>query len=98
MTDIRVGRHDGFDRVVIEVGGTGIPGWDARYVDDPRSQGSGDPVEVDGAAVLQVGVTGIGLPTDTGVPGYAGTVPRDRPRAPRSSRRWCSTASSRGRR
>jgi hypothetical protein len=75
VTGIRLGGHAGFDRVVLEVGGAGIPGWDVRYVTDPRSQGSGDPVAVDGAAVLQVNLSGAGLPPDTGVPEYAGPVP-----------------------
>jgi hypothetical protein len=67
VSDIRVGRHDGFDRVVFEVGGEGTPGWDVRYVDQASSQGSGDAVEVAGEAVLQVSVTGAGYPYDTGV-------------------------------
>jgi hypothetical protein len=75
VTDIRIGRHDGFDRVVFEVDGTGAPGWEVRYVDDPASQGSGDPVEVEGAAVLQVTLTGIGLPHDTGVDEWSGPDP-----------------------
>ena len=62
MSDIRVGRHDGFDRVVLEVGGEGTPGWDVRYVDQASSQGSGDAVEVAGDAVLQVTLTGAGYP------------------------------------
>jgi hypothetical protein len=72
VSDIRLGRHDGFDRVVFEVGGTGTPGWDVRYVDQATSQGSGDPVEVAGDAVLQVTLTGMGYPYDTGVEEYAG--------------------------
>ena len=70
LTDIRIGRHDGFDRVVFEVDGTGTPGWDVRYVDPPTSQGSGEPVDVDGAAALQVTITGAGYPFDTGVEEY----------------------------
>ena len=72
VTDLRLGRHDGFDRVVLEVGGTGTPGWDARYVDAASSQGSGDAIEVAGDAVLQVTLTGMGYPFDTGVEEYAG--------------------------
>jgi hypothetical protein len=72
VTDIRVGRHDGFDRVVFEVDGTGTPGWDVRYVDEATSQGSGEPVDVDGEAILQVTLTGVGYPDDTGVDEYAG--------------------------
>lgn len=75
VTDIRIGRHDGFDRVVFEVDGTGAPGWDVRYVDDPASQGSGDPVDVEGSAALQVILTGIGLPDDTGVAEWSGPNP-----------------------
>jgi hypothetical protein len=76
VSDVRLGRHDGFDRVVLEIGGEGTPGWDVRYVDEASSQGSGDPVEVAGAAVLQLTVTGAGYPYDTGVDEFstAGTV------------------------
>ncbi len=75
VTDIRTGRHDGFDRVVFEVGGEGLPGWDVRYVDDPVEQGSGDPVEVDGDTVLRVTVTGVGYPFDTGIEGFESDGP-----------------------
>jgi hypothetical protein len=75
VRDIRIGRHDGFDRVVFEVAGAGTPGWDVHYVDDPSSQGSGDPVEVAGDAFLQVTLTGAGYPDDTGVAEYAGPDP-----------------------
>ena len=67
VSDIRLGVHDGFDRVVLEVGGEGLPGWDVRYVDQASSQGSGEPVDVAGNAVLQVSLTGAGYPYDTGV-------------------------------
>jgi len=72
VSDIRIGAHDGFDRVVLEVGGTGTPGWDVRYVDSAAGQGTGDPVDVAGSAVLQLTLTGVGYPYDTGVEEYAG--------------------------
>ncbi|MGY1641040.1 hypothetical protein ACI782_07880 [Geodermatophilus sp. SYSU D00703] len=75
VSEIRTGRQDGYDRVVLEVGGTGTPGWDVRYVDEAGSQGSGDPVEVAGEAVLQVTLTGMGYPYDTGVDEWAGPDP-----------------------
>jgi hypothetical protein len=75
VSDIRIGRHDGFDRVVLEVGGEGLPGWDVRYVDQASSQGKGDPVEVAGSAVLQVTLTGAGYPYDTGVEEHPGRTP-----------------------
>ena len=75
VTEIRLGRHDGFDRVVFEVGGEGTPGWDVRYVDAAMSQGSGADVPVDGEAVLQVTLTGTGYPGDTGVEEWGGPDP-----------------------
>jgi hypothetical protein len=75
VSDIRTGRQDGYDRVVLELGGTGTPGWDVRYVEQVWSQGMGDPIEVAGDAVLQVTVTGAGYPFDTGVEEWAGPDP-----------------------
>ncbi|WNV75308.1 hypothetical protein [Geodermatophilus sp. DSM 44513] len=75
VTEIRTGRQDGYDRVVLELGGTGTPGWDVRYVDQASSQGSGSPIEVAGDAALQVTVTGAGYPYSTGVEEWAGPDP-----------------------
>jgi hypothetical protein len=67
---VRVARQEGFDRVVFELKGkvAGRPGWRVEYTDDPRQDGSGDPVSVEGAEALSVVITGVGLPFDTGVP------------------------------
>jgi hypothetical protein len=75
VTAIRTGLHDGYDRVVFEVDGTGAPGWDVRYVDEAASQGSGMAVPVEGEAILQVTITGVGLPTETGIEEYDGSAP-----------------------
>ncbi|MGA4778625.1 AMIN-like domain-containing (lipo)protein [Cellulosimicrobium sp. AB352] len=75
VTDVRVGHHDGFDRVVLELGGTGTPGWRVEYVDQPTDDGKGDVVAVDGDAYLQVMISGSGYPMDTGVEEYAGPNP-----------------------
>jgi hypothetical protein len=75
VRDLRLGRHDGFDRVAFEIGGTGTPGWDVRYVDVAASQGKGDAVPVAGNAILQVTLTGMGYPFDTGVEEYTGPDP-----------------------
>lgn len=66
---VRAARQDGYDRVVFELDGreAGAPGWTVEYVDDPRRDGSGDPVEVKGDATLVVLVSGTGYPFDTGV-------------------------------
>lgn len=66
---VRVAHQDGYDRVVFELAGraAGRAGWRVEYVDSPTSQGSGDPVDVEGEAVLSVLITGTGYPMDTGV-------------------------------
>ena len=69
VTQIRVARQDGYDRVVFELAGRepGAPGWQVEYVEEARQDGSGDPVEVDGDATLSVRISGAGYPMDTGV-------------------------------
>lgn len=66
---VRAARQDGYDRVVFELDGreAGAPGWTVEYVDDPRRDGSGDPVEVKGDKTLVILVRGTGYPFDTGV-------------------------------
>ncbi len=64
VTDVRTGRHNGFDRVVFEIGGQGQAGWDIRYVDQARAAGSGRLIDVGGDAVLQVSLTNVALPQD----------------------------------
>ena len=66
---VRAARQDGYDRVVFELDGQqeGQPGWTVQYVDDPRRDGSGEPVEVKGEKTLVVLVRGTGYPFDTGV-------------------------------
>lgn len=64
ITDVRVGTHTGYDRVVVELSG-GQPGeltWVAEYDDHPHTQGKGDPVVLPGSAVLRVSVYGLTHP------------------------------------
>lgn len=67
VTDVRVGRQAGYDRVVLELGGTGRPGWRVEYVAVPRADGSGERLDLDGDSFLQVDLRGMGLPFETGV-------------------------------
>ncbi|MFI2101821.1 hypothetical protein ACH436_00880 [Isoptericola sp. NPDC019693] len=62
VTDVRVARHDGFDRVVLDLEGEGTPGWSVEYVDVAADDGSGEPVRVDGDGVLQVRLSGMAMP------------------------------------
>ncbi|WP_433611442.1 AMIN-like domain-containing (lipo)protein [Prescottella agglutinans] len=75
ITDIRVGKHDGFDRVVYEFGGTGTPGWRAEIVSTATQQGSGNPLAVAGQGILQVLIDGSSMPFMTNVEPYAGPNP-----------------------
>jgi hypothetical protein len=70
LTDVRTARHDGYDRVVFELDGSGTPGWYVDYTDDPVADGSGEPVALEGTAYLSVVLRGMGLPFDTGVAAY----------------------------
>lgn len=62
VTDMRVAHHDGYDRVVLELQGSGEPGWIMRWQDTAQSAGSGDVVPLEGSKVLVVAVTGIKYP------------------------------------
>jgi hypothetical protein len=75
VTDVRLGRHNGFDRMVFDIGGLRRAGWDISYVDEARAAGSGLPIDVDGQAILQVNLRNIALPPDAPV----GVEPRDGP-------------------
>lgn len=66
VTDVRVGHHDGFDRVVLELAGTGTPGWRVEYVDAAVEDPTGETVDLAGDSVLQVVVTGAAYPFETG--------------------------------
>ncbi|WP_300343469.1 hypothetical protein [Nesterenkonia sp.] len=65
LEEVRVGHHEGYDRIVFEHTGQGAPGWYAEYVEDAVEPGSGFPLEVHGEAILYVSVVGL-------VPGNAG--------------------------
>jgi hypothetical protein len=72
VTAVRAARHDGYDRVVFELTGSGAPGWTVEYVDAASAQGSGAPVDVPGQAVLQVTLQGTSYPYETGADEVAG--------------------------
>ena len=56
LTGARPGRHDCFDRLVFDLAGKPAAGYDVRYVDVFRADGSGDVLPVAGGAVLSVTV------------------------------------------
>ena len=66
-TGVRVGAHDGFTRVVIDLEGEGEPGWFTSYTDAPAQQASGKPVEVQGTTFLNLGIEGTPWPSTPGL-------------------------------
>jgi hypothetical protein len=61
---VRVGHHEGYDRVVWEFAGSGRPTYQVHYVDTPLADGSGDPVPVRGDAFVEVLITTVGVPAE----------------------------------
>lgn len=59
---VRVGAHEGYERVVFDLEGADAPGWRVEYVDAAISDGKGDEIDVDGDATLQVVLTGFRYP------------------------------------
>lgn len=53
LVDVRTGQHEGFDRVVFEFIDA-PPEYRVEYIDEAIGCGSGEPIAVDGAALLQV--------------------------------------------
>jgi hypothetical protein len=54
VADARTGRHDCWDRLVVDLGGAPASGYDVRYVDSYRSLGLGPVVPVAGGAIVTV--------------------------------------------
>lgn len=82
VTDIRLGRQPGFDRVVYELGGTGSPGWQVAYTDSAVQDGSGKSVDVAGRAILEVRILGSAYPFDSTVAPFDGPDPVTDPGTP----------------
>ncbi|MDZ5077548.1 hypothetical protein [Nesterenkonia sp. HG001] len=59
LSEVRLGAHDGYDRVVFDHDDAGLPGWHAEYVDEPTEPGSGHAIDMEGDAWLAISVTGL---------------------------------------
>ena len=64
IKDVRIGSHEGHDRLVFEFTGEGRPGYWIRYEDTPMQQGSGNPISVSGQQKLSIDLRGVGYPFD----------------------------------
>ncbi|MEV5997930.1 hypothetical protein AB0M25_00975 [Streptomyces griseomycini] len=78
---IRTGRHDCYDRMVVELPGAGRSGlgYSVRYVDRLHQDGSGRSVPVAGGAVLEVRVAAPAYAPGTGGPTYPARAGRPLP-------------------
>jgi hypothetical protein len=75
LTDVRVGDHDGFVRVVFDLTGEGTPFYIVGYEVPPFLATSGDAVPVEGAAFLSVRISpALRYDIDTMVPTYTGDL------------------------
>ncbi|MCZ9307213.1 hypothetical protein L8V01_06925 [Corynebacterium sp. c8Ua_181] len=66
VTDVRIGQHEGFERVVFELDGGGAPGWFVDYADTPTQQGSGKTIAHSGDTALNVNIDGVVYPFEAG--------------------------------
>lgn len=73
LTDVRTGRHDCYDRMVLDVR-PGTPAasasYQVRYVDKLYQDGSGRPLEVGGGAVLEIVASAPSYDPETHEPTY----------------------------
>lgn len=58
LVDIRSGVHEGYDRVVFEFSGDGVPSWRGEYTDAAAELGRGEAIEVAGEHILEINVNG----------------------------------------
>jgi hypothetical protein len=75
LTDVRVGDHDGFVRVVFDLTGDGTPFYIVGYESPPFLATSGDAVPVAGTVFLSVRISpALRYNIDTQVPTYTGDL------------------------
>lgn len=62
LVDVRSGVHEGYDRVVFEFAGEGVPSWRGEYTDAAAELGRGGAIELAGAHILEINVNGPSWP------------------------------------
>ncbi|MCA1709732.1 MAG: hypothetical protein LC808_43230 [Actinobacteria bacterium] len=62
IVDARIGRHDCWDRLVIDVSGSPAPGYVASYTPAFYQVGTGFPLQTSGGAILTIEVNAPGQP------------------------------------
>jgi len=75
VTNVRLGLHGGYERVVFETTGSGQAGWFAGLTNEPRQPGSGFPIDYDGEVALQIAIRGVVYPWDANAAEFEDSVP-----------------------
>jgi len=64
--NVRTGRHTCYDRMVVDLNGSGPVGFEVRYVDNVYTEGRGSVVALAGDARIQIVVHATNFDIDTG--------------------------------
>ena len=72
VTGVRVARHDGFDRVVVDFKGD-IPGYAVRWTSKVETEGAGKVIDLKGGRALHVMLIPAVAHTEEGTPTWSGT-------------------------
>ncbi|MGH9224400.1 MAG: AMIN-like domain-containing (lipo)protein [Acidimicrobiales bacterium] len=71
VTGVRLGQHECYDRMVIDLSASPAPGYFVRYTDGVHTPGEGSPIAVSGGATLTITALAPSYDVDAGTP----TVP-----------------------
>ncbi|MCQ4119575.1 AMIN-like domain-containing (lipo)protein [Rhodococcus tibetensis] len=78
---MHIERHEGFDRIVYDFGGTYAPRWRVEYVAEAISRGDETAIRINGQSILQVYFFDTVSPAKSGVAEYSGPNPLSNPAA-----------------
>ncbi|REE70902.1 hypothetical protein C8E05_0232 [Rhodococcus wratislaviensis] len=78
---VHVERHDGFDRIVYDFGGTYAPGWRAEYVAEATQRGRETATRINGRSILQIYFFDTDSSAESGIAAYNGPNPLSDPAA-----------------
>lgn len=67
VAGVRIGNHQGFDRVVVDLEGDGDPGWFVDYTSTPMQGTIGRALAVSGNAFLNINIDGTIPPSQLGI-------------------------------
>lgn len=78
---MHIERHDGFDRIVYDFGGTYAPGWRAEYVAEATQRGQETATRLNGRSILQIYFFDTDSSAESGIAAYNGPNPLSDPAA-----------------